>query len=263
MDTNPNTPDTQHQQQIEPIQAAAPTPTGSPPPAHETTVPYERFTEVNERNKLLEQQALTYQQQLLLYQNNAPAPAAAVPAPAANPLREVITQLDKMGDEELLDKKTFTGVLTELVNGFETGAQQIRQDFQSTAMQNDPSYRELVGDGVTIAPALSLALKNDPTISQIIANSPNPQQTALAFARSAAATMPAPVNGGNGQNYPAPLNMGVIPNPFPVSQGVAPRSVSNVPSGTGQDLKALYANMTDEQLRAHQAQVMNQSANRQ
>ncbi|MCH7907909.1 MAG: hypothetical protein IIB26_10820 [Chloroflexi bacterium] len=55
-----------------------------------------------------------------------------------------------MGDEELLDKKTFTGVLTKLVDGFESGAQQIRQDFQTTAMQNDPSYRELVGDGVRI-----------------------------------------------------------------------------------------------------------------
>jgi hypothetical protein len=227
-------------------------------------IPYERFSEVNNRVKVMEQQIAERDRQLQLYsaqlaqqnQGQQPMPQQQGPPPP-DPIAE---QIQGMIDDEYADEQTKkTGQALLAMNN------RVNQQAAMNAwMAAHPDYGTLVGSPQQFADPIQNVLNIDPMIGNDIAQSANPMQTAYNYARVYQTVQQQAAQQQPPGQPPAPQvpQAGPIPNQIHPSaitafnQARQPMSPANAGSGAGFNRAHRYSNMSEQEFANHRANVV-------
>ena len=240
---------------------------------HQGPIPYERFTAVNNRLKVMEQQIQERDRQLQLYQAQLaqgnqtgatqPQQPQAPQAPAPNPLLDMLEGID---DDDVVEGKTIKQVVARVMQQQDNLMQQQAATSAITQfIATHPDYGQLVGSPQQLAEPIQNVLNSNQQIAQDIAQSPNPMQTAYNYAKMYMTLQQQfqPKNPQGGQEGGIPFTPPVFPgqhvHPSAITAFNAahvPASPANAGSGAGFNKAHRYGNMSEQEFATHRANVI-------
>jgi len=247
IDSNPVQPIAQTTEQ-----AAQPTVEGQGTIEDQQAIPYERFKEVNDSNKALQQQLQFAQTQNQIYQANTPQVQQQIQPQSR--LEQIATKLEQVTDDgegsiNLNEAKELVSAVQDEMSNMRS-AQAANQN--NTFLAQNPDFSTLVGQdgalGMQYTPDFQQMISENPQIhQQLVQLGANPvaqYQTALNYARQYQQSK-APVPGQ------APVQA-VQALPGQVPMNVAPPSLSAIPTPMGQNQAATnYSSMSRDDFLAH------------
>lgn len=143
------------------------------------TVPYERFQEMAAKVKQLEEQATIAQQQMALAKANPPQGQQSVQQPVT---RDIFKEVGLNDDDDVPTVKQHRQILEHYGKVFDTRLAEL------AFFQTHPDYTDLVGTADECmsgkyAEPLATAIKQNPALIQMIAQSGNPRLAAYEVAK--------------------------------------------------------------------------------
>ena len=221
---------TQGNQQQTAIQAASQQQGQQQPPQ---AIPYERFQEVNNKVKELEQQVQLAQQQIALYQAN-------MQQQAQQPPQQLPNFYDGLEDDDVMTVAEAKKATQAMVQQFSSAINELQ------FLVQHPDYHQLVGTPQQLGEPLKQAILKNPQIMMEIRQSPNPMLTAYNYAKMAQAVM-------NNQQAQQQINPAAA---AAIQAATRPGSASMVANGGAFNAANRFAAMSDEEFARFEAEIL-------
>lgn len=221
---------TQGNQQQTAIQAASQQQGQQQPPQ---AIPYERFQEVNNKVKELEQQVQLAQQQIALYQAN-------MQQQAQQPPQQLPNFYDGLEDDDVMTVAEAKKATQAMVQQFSSAINELQ------FLVQHPDYHQLVGTPQQLGEPLKQAILKNPQIMTEIRHSPNPMLTAYNYAKMAQAVM-------NNQQAQQQINPAAA---AAIQAATRPGSASMVANGGAFNAANRFASMSDEEFARFEAEIL-------
>jgi len=221
---------TQGNQQQTAIQAASQQQGQQQPPQ---AIPYERFQEVNNKVKELEQQVQLARQQIALYQAN-------MQQQAQQPPQQLPNFYDGLEDDDVMTVAEAKKATQAMVQQFSSAINELQ------FLVQHPDYHQLVGTPQQLGEPLKQAILKNPQIMMEIRQSPNPMLTAYNYAKMAQAVM-------NNQQAQQQINPAAA---AAIQAATRPGSASMVANGGAFNAANRFASMSDEEFARFEAEIL-------
>ena len=204
-------------------------------------IPYERFAEVNDKVKDLEQKVQMSQQQLALYQAN-------MQQPQQQQQPETPDFYDGLDDDDIMTVAQAKQATEAMTQKFQSSLSELQ------FMVQHPDYHDVVGTPQNLGEPLKNAITQNPQIMTEIRSSPNPMLTAYNYAKMVQKTE-------QPQTNPAFAQQQVKQQTNPEAQAAInaatkPGSASMAGGGSGFNQANLFANMSDDEFAKYEAEVL-------
>ena len=219
------------------------------------SIPYERFSEVNNKVKELEQQVQMSQQQIALYQANMQN------AQAQQPQQQLPNFYEGLEEDDVM-------TVAEAKKATQAMAQQFQASIgELQFLVQHPDYNQLVGTPQQLGEPLKQAILKNPQIMTEIRHSPNPMLTAYNYAKMAQMSMnnqqqqvnPAFVQAQQQQqefNNPAQQQQINPAAAAAINAAQMPGSASMVGTNGGFNAANRFASMSDDEFAKYEADVL-------
>lgn len=191
-------------------------------------IPYERFAEVNNKVKELEQQVQLAQQQIALYQAN-------MQQQAQQPPQQLPNFYDGLDDDDVMTVAEAKKATQAMVQQFASAINELQ------FLVQHPDYHQLVGTPQQLGEPLKQAILKNPQIMMEIRQSPNPMLTAYNYAKMASMQQQTTVN-------PAAAAA--------IQAATRPGSASMVGTNGGFNAANRFASMSDEEFARFEAEIL-------
>lgn len=191
-------------------------------------IPYERFAEVNNKVKELEQQVQLAQQQIALYQANMQQQAQAQRPQMPN-------FYEGLEDDDVMTVAEAKKATQAMVQQFSSAINELQ------FLVQHPDYHQLVGTPQQLGEPLKQAILKNPQIMMEIRQSPNPMLTAYNYAKMASMQQQTTVN-------PAAAAA--------IQAATRPGSASMVANGGAFNAASRFAAMSDEEFARFEAEIL-------
>lgn len=191
-------------------------------------IPYERFQEVNNKVKELEQQIQLSQQQIALYQANMQQQAQAQRPQMPN-------FYEGLEDDDVMTVAEAKKATQAMVQQFSSAINELQ------FLVQHPDYHQLVGTPQQLGEPLKQAILKNPQIMMEIRQSPNPMLTAYNYAKMASMQQQTTVN-------PAAAAA--------IQAATRPGSASMVANGGAFNAASRFAAMSDEEFARFEAEIL-------
>lgn len=196
-------------------------------------IPYERFAEVNNKVKELEQQVQLAQQQIALYQAN-------MQQQAQQPPQQLPNFYDGLEDDDVMTVAEAKKATHAMVQQFSSAINELQ------FLVQHPDYHQLVGTPQQLGEPLKQAILKNPQIMMEIRQSPNPMLTAYNYAKMAQAVM-------NNQQAQQQINPAAA---AAIQAATRPGSASMVANGGAFNAASRFAAMSDEEFARFEAEIL-------
>ena len=196
-------------------------------------IPYERFAEVNNKVKELEQQVQLAQQQIALYQAN-------MQQQAQQPPQQLPNFYDGLEDDDVMTVAESKKATQAMVQQFSSAINELQ------FLVQHPDYHQLVGTPQQLGEPLKQAILKNPQIMMEIRQSPNPMLTAYNYAKMAQAVM-------NNQQAQQQINPAAA---AAIQAATRPGSASMVANGGAFNAASRFAAMSDEEFARFEAEIL-------
>ncbi len=221
------------------------------------SIPYERFTEVNNKVKELEQQVQMSQQQLALYQANMQNPQDQ-----QQQQKQLPDFYEGLEEDDVMTVAEAKKATQAMVQQFSSAINEVQ------FLVQHPDYNEIVGSPQKLGEPLKQAILKNPQIMTEIRHSPNPMLTAYNYAKMAQSGL------SDNQQQPNPafqngqaqqLNTGNQQQPqvnpaaaAAINSATRPGSASMAGTNGGFNAANRFATMSDEEFAAYEAKILSQ-----
>ncbi len=223
------------EEQVNQNQGQQAAPQANQPQAPPQSIPYERFQEVNNKVKELEQQVQLSRQQIALYQANMQN------AQAQQPQQQVPNFYEGLEDDDVMTVAEAKKATQAMVQQFSSAINELQ------FLVQHPDYHQLVGTPQQLGEPLKQAILKNPQIMTEIRYSPNPMLTAYNYAKMAQMSMQ---DGKQQQQQPNQTAAAAI------QAASRPGSVSMVANRGALNAANRFAAMSDEEFAKYEAEVL-------